>query len=55
MTNSRSPFRPGKKFADLPEKLDLNYDGYTFKGEYLITGNKIVLKKNLAIKSIINS
>lgn len=45
----------GKKFADLPEKLEMNYDGYTFKGEYLVTGNKIVLKKNLAIKkSIIN-
>lgn len=45
----------GKKFADLPDKLEMNYDGYTFNGEYLVSGNKIILKKNLAIrKSVIN-
>jgi len=44
-----------KKFSDIPEKLELNFDGYAFKGEYLVTGNKLILKKNLAIKkSIIN-
>ncbi len=44
-----------KKFSDIPQKLELNFDGYDFKGEYMITGNKITLKKNLAIKkSIIN-
>jgi hypothetical protein len=44
-----------KKFSDIPEKLELNFDGYDFKGEYIVTGNKLTLKKNLAIKkSIIN-
>ncbi|MEO7446152.1 MAG: hypothetical protein ABIT96_04055, partial [Ferruginibacter sp.] len=35
---------------DKPENLELNHDGYSFKGEYIITGNKIVLKKSLSIK-----
>lgn len=39
-----------KKFIDKPENLELNHDGYSFKGEYIITGNKIVLKKSLSIK-----
>jgi len=44
-----------KKFTDIPEKLELNFEGYDFKGEYIVTGNKITLKKSLAIKkSIIN-
>jgi len=44
-----------KKFSDIPEKLELNFDGYDFKGEYMTTGNKITLKKTLTIKkSIIN-
>lgn len=43
------------KFADVPEKLELKFDGYEFKGEYTVTGNKIVLKKYLVIKnSMIN-
>lgn len=39
-----------KKFSDLPEKLELNFEGYEFKGEYVVAGNKITLKKNLTIK-----
>lgn len=39
-----------KKFSDLPQKLELNFEGYDFKGEYIISGNKITLKKNLTIK-----
>ncbi|HKO80653.1 MAG TPA: transglutaminase domain-containing protein [Chitinophagaceae bacterium] len=42
-----------KKFSDIPEKLELNFDGYAFKGEYLVNGNKLTLKKNLAIKKSI--
>jgi len=45
---------PGdKKFMDKPDNLELKYDGYEFKGEYTVTGNKIVLKKELAIKNSI--
>ena len=39
-----------KKFSDLPNKLELNFEGYDFKGEYVVAGNKITLKKNLTIK-----
>lgn len=46
---------PGKKFSDIPEKLELTFDGYEFKGEYVVTGNKIILKKNLALKKSIIS
>jgi hypothetical protein len=42
---------PAGKFADVPEKLDLKFDGYEFKGEYVVTGNKIVLKKYLVLKN----
>lgn len=42
-----------RKFVDIPSKLDLNFDGYEFKGEYVVTGNKIVLKKILTIKNSI--
>ena len=42
-----------KKFADIPEKLELNAEGYDFKGEYVVAGNKLTLKKNLAIKKSI--
>jgi hypothetical protein len=42
-----------KKFFDKPDNLELKFDGYDFKGEYTITGNKIVLKKELAIKNSI--
>lgn len=40
-----------KKFADIPEKLDLSYPGYSFTGQYTITGNKLLLKKMLIIKN----
>jgi hypothetical protein len=40
----------GKKFADVPEKLELSFEGYSFTGEYIISGNKITLKKRLLIK-----
>jgi transglutaminase-like putative cysteine protease len=39
-----------KKFVDVPEKLEINKDGYSFTGEYIISGNKITLKKKLLIK-----
>jgi Transglutaminase-like superfamily len=43
---------PGdKKFIDKPDNLELKFDGYEFKGEYTIAGNKIVLKKELSIKN----
>lgn len=42
-----------KKFIDVPEKLEMVYDGYEFKGEYIVSNNKIVLKKKLSIKKSI--
>ena len=42
-----------KKFIDKPENLELKFDGYEFKGEYTVTGNKMVLKKELSIKNSI--
>ncbi|HKZ65859.1 MAG TPA: transglutaminase-like domain-containing protein, partial [Chitinophagaceae bacterium] len=42
-----------KKISDIPDKLELNFEGYDFKGEYVVTGNKIILKKSLAIKKSI--
>ena len=42
-----------KKFVDKPENLELKFDGYEFKGEYNVTGNKIILKKELSIKNSI--
>ena len=42
-----------KKFFDKPDNLELTFDGYEFKGVYTITGNKIILKKELAIKNSI--
>jgi len=42
-----------RKFVDIPAKLDINTDGYEFKGEYTVIGNKIVLKKLLTIKNSI--
>ncbi len=38
-----------KKFIDKPEDLEIKHDGYTFKGSYTISGNKLILKKELAI------
>jgi transglutaminase-like putative cysteine protease len=40
----------GKKFADVPPKLEISSDAWSFSGEYIITGNKIVLRKKLLIK-----
>jgi hypothetical protein len=40
----------GSNFADLPEKLELKSPGYEFKGEYVVSGNTIVLKKYLVVK-----
>ena len=42
---------PGTKFVDIPEKSELIYNGYEFRGEYTVTGNKIVLKKKIVIKN----
>ena len=40
-----------KKFIDKPETLELKYDGYEFKGEYIAEGNVMKLKKKLLIKN----
>src|SRR2546423_317640 len=32
----------GSKFSDIPEKLELKYDGFEFRGEYTVSGNKII-------------
>ncbi|MBC7851329.1 MAG: hypothetical protein H7Y31_16420, partial [Chitinophagaceae bacterium] len=42
-----------RKFVDIPEKLSMNFDGYEFAGEYVVTGNKITLRKSLVIKNSI--
>lgn len=42
-----------KKFIDKPEDLDLKNEDYEFKGEYIIAGNKITLKKVLTINNSI--
>lgn len=41
----------GRKFIDKPENLELKYDGFEFKGEYILEGNKMRLKKMLLIKN----
>jgi hypothetical protein len=40
----------GSKFTDVPEKLELKSPGYEFKGEYVVSGNTVVLKKYLVLK-----
>ena len=42
-----------KKLIDIPEKLSMARDGYEFNGEYLVSGNKITLRKSLIIKNSI--
>jgi hypothetical protein len=42
-----------RKFVDIPEKLEMTYEGYEFKGEYTVSGNKITLRKTLSIKNSI--
>ena len=39
------------KFVDVPEKVEMSYEGYEFKGEYTVTGNRISLKKKIVIKN----
>lgn len=39
------------QFADIPEKLEMKYDGYEFKGAYTVTGNKVILRKYLVLKN----
>jgi hypothetical protein len=41
----------GQQFSDVPEKLELKQNGYEFKGEYVVSGNKIILKKQLVLKN----
>jgi len=36
-----------KKYTDKPENMEMKYDGYEFKGNYTIAGNKMILKKEL--------
>lgn len=44
-----------KQFSDIPEKLELKQNGYEFKGEYVVSGNKVTLKKQLVLNnSIVN-
>jgi hypothetical protein len=40
-----------KQFVDKPESLELKFDGYEFKGEYIVKGNKMLLRKELSIKN----
>jgi hypothetical protein len=42
-----------KKFIDKPDNLELKADGYEFKGEYVLSGNKMILNKTLLIKNSI--
>jgi len=42
-----------KKFFDKPDNLELKFDGYEFKGQYSIEGNRMILTKELAIKNSI--
>lgn len=42
---------PDKKFTDIPDKLELKNDGYSFTGQYTVAGNKLLLKKMLTIKN----
>ncbi|HEX6429411.1 MAG TPA: hypothetical protein VF008_17085, partial [Niastella sp.] len=41
----------GQHFSDVPEKLALKQNGYEFNGEYVVSGNKITLKKQLVLKN----
>jgi hypothetical protein len=41
----------GTKFVDVPTNLIVTQPGYEFKGEYLIVGNKLTLKKTLSINN----
>ena len=41
----------GQQFSDIPEKLELKQNGYEFYGEYVVSGNKITLKKQLVLKN----
>lgn len=41
----------GTTFVDKPENLELQSDGYEFKGAYTLTGNKMTLHKSLVIKN----
>ena len=42
---------PDKISVDIPGKLDMNYNGYEFKGQYTVSGNTIALKKSLTIRN----
>lgn len=41
----------GTRFSDIPQKLELTYPNYEFTGEYVVQGNKVVLKKYLVLKN----
>lgn len=42
-----------RTFVDRPDNLELNYPGYSFKGEYIQQEGKMTLKKKLVIKNSI--
>ena len=42
-----------RKFVDVPQNLELNNEGYSFKGEYVLQNNKLTLKKTLTIRNSI--
>jgi Transglutaminase-like superfamily len=43
----------GKMFIDKPDNLEIKDARYEFKGEYIVSGNKLILKKTLSIKNSI--
>ncbi|HAN66305.1 MAG TPA: hypothetical protein DCQ34_08615 [Chitinophagaceae bacterium] len=42
---------PNQSFSDLPEPVNINQEGYSFKGEYTVNGNVLSLRKTLHIKN----
>ncbi len=40
-----------KKIIDKPEDLEMKFDGFEFKGSYLVAGDKVTLIKTLSIKN----
>lgn len=42
---------PDQSFSDLPEPVNINQEGYSFKGEYTVNGNVLSLRKTLHIKN----
>ncbi len=43
----------GFQFTDKPDNLEINGTGYSFKGVYVVEGNRLTLKKELSINNSI--